>query len=57
MIREAQMVDRVPYMIVIGQKETEEHTISIRSRDTAETTTMTLEEFLRKIQREIKERL
>ena len=57
MIREAQMVDRVPYMIVIGQKETEDHTVSIRSRDTAETTTMTFAEFLSKIQHEIEERI
>lgn len=57
MIREAQMVDRVPYMIVIGQKETEDHTVSIRSRDTAETTTMPFAEFLSKIQHEIKERI
>ena len=57
MIREAQMVDRVPYMIVIGQKETEDHTVSIRSRDTAETTTMPFAEFLSKIQHEIQERI
>ena len=57
MIREAQMVDRVPYMVVVGQKEAEENTVSIRSRDTAETTTMPFEEFLAKIQREIQERI
>lgn len=51
------MVDRVPYMVVVGQKEAEENTVSIRSRDTAETTTMPFEEFLAKIQREIQERI
>ena len=56
MIREAQVVDRVPYMVIIGQKEAEEGTVSIRSRDTGETETMTLEAFVEKIGKEIAER-
>ena len=57
MIREAQMVDRVPYMVIIGQKEVETNTVSIRYRDTAQTETMTVEAFIEKIVRETKERL
>ena len=57
MIREAQMVDRVPYMVIIGQKEVETNTVSIRYRDTAQTETMTIEEFIEKIVRETKERV
>ncbi len=57
MIREAQMVDRVPYMVIIGQKEVETNTVSIRYRDTAQTETMTVQEFVDKIVRETKERL
>ncbi len=57
MIREAQVVDRVPYMVIVGQKEAEEGTVSIRNRDTAQTTTMSLDEFLAKITYEIKERV
>ena len=57
MIREAQMVDRVPYMVIIGQKEVETNTVSIRYRDTAQTETMTAEEFIEKIVRETKERV
>ena len=57
MIREAQVVDRVPYMVIVGQKEAEEGTVSIRSRDTATTETMTLEAFVEKITKETKERL
>ena len=53
MIREAQVVDRVPYMVIVGQKEAEEGTVSIRSRDTGETVTMTLDEFVAKIKDEI----
>ena len=57
MIREAQVVDRVPYMVIVGQKEAEEGTVSIRSRDTGETVTMTLDAFLARIQGEIKDRV
>ncbi|MBR4866119.1 MAG: threonine--tRNA ligase [Clostridia bacterium] len=57
LIREAQVVDRVPYMVIIGQKEIEEGTVSIRSRDTGKTESMSLEDFLAKIQKEIKERV
>ena len=57
MIREAQYVERIPYMLIIGQKEIENHTVSVRCRDTNQTETMTLEDFLSKIQKEIAERL
>ena len=57
MIREAQYVERIPYMLIIGQKEIENHTVSVRCRDTNQTETMTLEDFLSKMQKEISERL
>ena len=57
MIREAQMVDRVPYMLIIGQKEQETNTVSVRNRDTNETVTLSLEDFISKITNEIKERV
>jgi len=57
MIREAQMVERIPYMVIIGQKEVEERTVSIRNRDTAQTETMSLDEFIAKISGEIKDRV
>ena len=52
MIREAQVVDRVPYMLVIGQKEAEEGTVSVRLRDGGETLVMSLDEFIAKIKKE-----
>ena len=55
-IREAQQVERVPYMLVIGQNEVEAGNVTFRSRDTGESTTMTMEEFISKVQREIRER-
>ena len=57
MIREAQVVDRVPYMLVIGQKEAEDGTVSVRHRDTADTETMSLDAFVEKITKEIKDRV
>ena len=57
MIREAQYVERIPYMLIIGQKEIENHTVSVRCRDTNQTETMTLENFLSKMKKEIAERL
>ena len=57
MIREAQVVGRVPYMVVIGQQEAENGTVSVRNRDTLETVNYTLDEFVEKIVRENKERV
>lgn len=45
-IREAQQVGRVPYMLVLGAKEAASNTITVRNRDTAESVTMSLNEFL-----------
>ena len=57
MIREAQVVHRIPYMLVIGQKEAESGTVAVRNRDTAQTETMTIDEFIAKIKKEIKDRV
>ena len=52
-IREAQQVDRCPYMLIIGQKEADEGTVSVRSRDTGETEVMSLDAFIEKVTGEI----
>ena len=49
-------LDRVPYMLVLGAKEVEDCTVSIRHRDHEELATMTLEEFTEKITTEIRVR-
>ena len=51
-IREAQL-EKVPYMLVIGAKEVEEGTVSIRSRESAENETMKADEFVDKIKEEV----
>ena len=43
-IREAQM-SKVPYMLVIGDKEEQEHSVALRKRDSTETVTMSADEF------------
>jgi len=55
-IREAQQVDRVPYMLIIGAEEAENKTISIRKRDTAQNTVTTIDEFVAELIAEIGER-
>lgn len=55
-IREAQSVERVPYMLILGAKEAEENTVSVRNRDTAQTVTMPLDEFLNMALKQNKER-
>ncbi|MFT5170591.1 MAG: threonyl-tRNA synthetase, partial [Candidatus Marinamargulisbacteria bacterium] len=44
--------EKVPYMLIIGKKELEENTISIRSRDTGEQASGTLEMFIKQISEE-----
>ena len=53
MIREAQYVNRVPYMLIIGQKEAETGMVSVRSRDTGKTETMELKAFIDDIKHKI----
>ncbi len=54
-IREAQM-QKVPYMLVIGDKEQEENTVAVRSRKTGETENMGIDEFMAMVIKENAER-
>lgn len=54
-IREAQL-EKIPYMLVIGEKELESGEISVRSRDEGELGSMPVEVFLEKIQKQIADR-
>ena len=56
MIREAQYVERVPYMLVIGEKEAAERSVSVRSRNSGKTEVMTIEDFIGKISEKINNR-
>ena len=52
-IRDAQM-EKVPYMLVLGDKEAEEKVVAVRSRKTGETETMPLADFARKLCEEVR---
>ena len=56
-IREARQVDRVPYMLIIGEKEVASETVSVRDRATDQTTSMSLDELVAKVKKEIAERV
>ena len=47
-IREAQL-EKVPYMIIVGDKEKEENKVSVRSRKDGDLGVMTLEEITSKL--------
>ena len=54
-IREARSIDRVPYMLILGEKEVEAGNISVRDRSN-ETVQMSVDEFVAKVTEEIKTR-
>ena len=55
-IRYARQVDKVPYMLILGEKEIAENNISVRDRATDQTNVYTVEEFAAKLKQEIAER-
>lgn len=54
-IREARGVDRVPYMLILGEKEVEAGNISVRDRSN-ETVPMAVDEFIAKVVEETRTR-
>ena len=54
-VREAQLA-KIPYMLVVGDREQEENTVSVRRRDSQKTQGMTKEEFIELITAEIAEK-
>ena len=55
-IRQAQQEDRVPYMLILGAKEAEAGTISVRTRSGEDLGAMELDAFLARIREEIQSR-
>jgi len=54
-IRDAQL-EKIPYMIIIGDKETRENVISIRHRKKGDLGSLNIEAFIEKIIKEIKDK-
>ena len=55
-IREAQM-EKIPYMIIVGDKEIDEEKIAVRSRSEGDLGVMAVKEFAGRIVREIEEKV
>ncbi|HHV50144.1 MAG TPA: threonine--tRNA ligase [Clostridiales bacterium] len=55
-IREAQ-IQKVPYMLIIGEREAAEGTVSVRSRKDGDIGVMALEEFIARACREVEEKV
>ena len=54
-IRSAQL-EKIPYMLVIGDKETEAGTVAVRTRSGEDLGSMSLEDFTARLQKEIREK-
>ncbi len=55
-IREAQL-EKVPYMVIIGEKEMSSNKISVRSRDQGELGSQEIKSFIQKIENEVKNKI
>ena len=53
-IRSARQKDKVPYMIILGEKEAMDGNISVRDRATDQTTMYTVNKFIKKLHNEIR---
>lgn len=53
-IREAQL-DKVPYMLIVGQKEEGTETVSVRKRDEGDIGNMSVEQFVDSLRKEMEE--
>ena len=54
-IREAQL-QKIPYMLIVGEKEVESNTVSVRSRENGDLGTKDINEFINGLKTEIKEK-
>ena len=55
-IRDAEM-EKIPYMVVVGEKEAQERTVSVRSKAEGDLGKKSIEEFIQMISREITEKV
>ena len=54
-IREAEQ-QKIPYMLVVGEKEQQEGGVAVRARGRKDLGVVKVEEFLKKIKKEIEEK-
>ena len=53
-IRDAQL-DKVPYMLIVGDKEIESGTVAVRDRKLGDIGVMSVEDFIKRVKKEVKE--
>ena len=53
--REAQL-EKVPYMLVVGEKEVADHTVAVRSRGAGDQGAMSMDALLDRLHKEIEEK-
>lgn len=51
-IRQAEL-DKIPYALIVGEREAKQETVSVRKRGTGDTGSLKLEEFIKNIQEQI----
>ena len=51
------MLRKIPYTLILGQKEVDDKTISYRKYGTEETVTLSYDEFVSLIEKEINEKM
>ena len=54
-IREAQL-KKIPYMVVLGDKEIASQTVSVRHRNQGDLGSLTVEDFITKVKKEVAEK-
>ena len=47
------VLEKIPYMVILGQKEVDDHTVSYRKAGSQETTTVSIQEFIELLRNEI----
>ena len=47
------VLEKIPYMVILGQKEVDDHTVSYRKAGSQETTTVSIQEFIELLRSEI----
>lgn len=47
------VLEKIPYMVILGQKEVDDHTVSYRKAVSQETTTVSIQEFIELLRNEI----
>ncbi|MDP2637107.1 MAG: His/Gly/Thr/Pro-type tRNA ligase C-terminal domain-containing protein, partial [bacterium] len=55
-IRQGELL-RIPYLLIVGEKEASAHTVSVRQRSKGDIGQMQLPEFQKKVETELKERI